>query len=52
MRWITETWLADGDSLQRAIADLSVGAGIGLICRNEMANGRGVAHGEVANEGD
>ena len=38
---ITETWLADGDTLQRDIADLSAGAGIGMLCRNRGANVRG-----------
>ena len=45
---ITETWLADGESLQKDIADLSAGAGISLICRNRAVNSRGVAHGGVA----
>ena len=45
---ITETWLADGESLQRDIDDLLNGAGIGLICRNRAPNAQGVAHGGVA----
>ena len=45
---ITETWLADGDSLAEDIADLSAGAGIGLVCLNREPNALGVAHGGVA----
>ena len=45
---VTETWLADGESLQRDLDDLLHGAGVGLICRNRQANNQGVAHGGVA----
>ena len=45
---IANTWLADGDSLQRNIADLAAGAGIGLICRNRNPNVRRDAHEGVA----
>ena len=45
---ITETWLADGDTLQTDIEDLSNGAGLGLICLNREPNQAGVAHGGVA----
>ena len=45
---VTETWLADGDSLDGDIRDLAKGAGLGMICLNRKANDRGVAHGGVA----
>ena len=45
---ITETWLSDGDHLQRDIADLENGAGLAMLCRNRPPNSRGVSHGEVA----
>ena len=45
---VTETWLADGPSLESDIADLTAGAGIGLVCRNRRPNLQGVAHGGVA----
>ena len=45
---VTETWLADGDSLDRDIADLAKGAGLGMLCLKRKPNGRGVAHGGVA----
>ena len=45
---VTETWLADGDSLERDVADLPDGTGIGLVYKNRPANARGVAHGGVA----
>ena len=45
---ITETWLADGDSLWKDIDDLAAGAGIGMICLNCKQNAAGVAHGGVA----
>ena len=44
---ISETWLADGPSLEADIADLRAGAGIGLICRNRDPNAVGVAHGGI-----
>ena len=45
---VTETWLADVESLQRDLDDLLDGAGVGLICRNRATNSSGVAHGGVA----
>ena len=45
---VTETWLADGDGLDRDIQDLTRGAGLGMICLNRRPNDRGVAHGGVA----
>ena len=45
---ITETWLADGETLQQDISDLATGAGLGLICLNRDPNNAGVAHGGVA----
>ena len=45
---ITETWLADGESLERDIRDLANGAGLGMVCLNRKENNRGVAHGGVA----
>ena len=45
---ITETWLSDGDTLDRDIRDLANGAGMGMICLNRPAGSRGIAHGGVA----
>ena len=45
---VTETWLSDGPSLARDIADLEAGAGVSLICRNRRPGASGVAHGGVA----
>lgn len=45
---ITETWLADGESLDRDVQDLAKGAGLGMVCLNRKPNGRGIAHGGVA----
>lgn len=45
---VTETWLADGDTLHTDIQDLSNGAGLGMICLNREPNQAGVAHGGVA----
>lgn len=45
---VTETWLADGDSLERDLRDLAAGAGIDMLCLNRRPNERGVAHGGVA----
>ena len=44
---VTETWLSDGDSLQRDIEDLVHGAGVGLVCKNRPVNQVGVSHGGV-----
>ena len=45
---VTETWLADGESLDRDVADLAKGAGLGMVCLNRKPNGRGVVYGGVA----
>ena len=45
---VTETWLADGPSLDADIGDLIRGAGLGMACLNRQPNDRGVAHGGVA----
>ena len=45
---ITETWLADGESLNRDLYDLAKGAGLDMICLNRPPNNRGNAHGGVA----
>ena len=45
---VTETWLADGESLDQDVRDLAKGAGLGMICLNRQPNDRGVAHGGVA----
>ena len=45
---VTETWLADGESLDRDVQDLAKGAGLDMLCLNRAPNGRGVAHRGVA----
>ena len=45
---VTETWLADGESLDKDVHDLAKGAGLNMICLNRPVNSRGVAHGGVA----
>ena len=45
---VTETWLADGEQLERDVEDLANGAGLGFLYRNRRANANGVAHGGVA----
>ena len=45
---VTETWLADGESLEGDLVDLAAGTGIGMMCRNRTPNLRGTAHGGVA----
>ena len=45
---VTETWLADGESLDADILDLARGAGLDMVCLNRQQNGRGIAHGGVA----
>ena len=45
---VTETWLADGVSLDKDVQDLARGAGLDMLCLNRQPNGRGVAHGGVA----
>ena len=45
---VTETWLTDGDSLERDIHDLAKGAGLDMICLNRPPGNRGNSHGGVA----
>ena len=45
---VTETWLADGASLDKDVQDLANGAGLDMVCLNRDPNERGVAHGGVA----
>ena len=37
---ITETWLADGDTLERDIHDLAKGAVLGMVCLNRRPGNR------------
>ena len=39
---VTETWLADGMSLDKDVQDLARGAGLNMICLNRAANNRGL----------
>ena len=41
---VTETWLADGTSLEDDKQDLLLGAGFSLLCRNRAPDHRGVAY--------
>ena len=45
---VTETWLRDGQALQDDMQDLSLGAGLGMICRNRSPARNGVTYGGVA----
>jgi hypothetical protein len=45
---LTETWLADGKTLDQNLEDLQDGTGITMMCRNRVPGARGVAHGGVA----
>ena len=45
---VTETWLADGKTLDEDITDLNIGAGMGFLYKNRSQNQSGVAHGGVA----
>ena len=45
---ISETWFADGEGFEEDLQDLSLGAGITLLCRNRSVNGRSTGHGGVA----
>ena len=44
---VTETWLADGESLDEDIEHLVLGAGLRMIYKNRRVNTRGFAHGGV-----
>ena len=44
---VTETWLADGATLEENKQDLLLGAGISLLCKNRMPDHRRVAYGGV-----
>lgn len=51
---ITETWLKDGEGLQRDKEDLALGASLGLLYKNRTHNANGIAYGGVVliwNEG-
>jgi len=45
---VTETWLADGETLQADLQDLQDGTGYSMLTLNRPANARGVSHGGVA----
>ena len=45
---ITESWLADGESLEEDKQDLLLGAGLSLLTKNRRRDPRGVAYGGVA----
>ena len=45
---VTETWLSDGEELDRDVADFEVGAGLGMLSRNREKDHRGVSYGGVA----
>ena len=44
---VTETWLADGTTLEEDKQDLLLGAGLSLICKNRKPDRRGVTYGGV-----
>ena len=48
MAVVTETWLADGDTLEDDKQDLFLGAGISMLCRNRKKDSRGMSYGGVA----
>ena len=46
---VTETWLRDGDKLEQDIKDLSLEAGLGMLCKNRQPTAsNGVCYGGVA----
>ena len=45
---MTETWLRDGQALRDDAQDLSLGAGLGIICKNRPPASNGVTYGGVA----
>ena len=45
---VTETWLTDGDTLDKEVEDLVLGTGLQMIYRNREPNARGFSHGGVA----
>ena len=45
---VTETWLAEGKTLEEDRQDLLLGAGISMICRNRKPDIRGMSYGGVA----
>ena len=45
---VTETWLKDGDELDRIVQDLELGSGYDMLHKNRRPGERGVAHGGVA----
>ena len=42
---VTETWLADGVTLEEDKQDLLLGAGISMLCKNRPCDNRGQAYG-------
>ena len=45
---VTETWLADGLTLEEDKQGLLLGAGLSMICKNHAPDVRGLAYGGVA----
>ena len=45
---VTETWLADGVTLEEDKQDLLLGAGLSMICKNRRPDSRGRSYGGVA----
>ena len=45
---VTETWLADGTTLEEDKQDLLLGAGLSMICKNRRPDTRGLSYGGVA----
>ena len=48
MAVVTETWLADGATLEEDKQDLLLGAGLSILCRNRKPDARGACYGGVA----
>ena len=45
---ISETWLTDGESLEKEVSDLVLGTGLQMLHQNRPPNQRGFSHGGVA----
>ena len=45
---VTETWFRSGEELDRMVQDLSLGEGIGMLCKNRPPAANGVSYGGVA----
>lgn len=41
---VTETWLADGPTLEQDTLDLVLGQGVSMICKNRPTCGNGLAY--------